>query len=58
MVLDLGAGTFDVSLLQTSDGLIEVLERTTEKALGGGNVDMSLVEYCIEELSCFVVLFL
>jgi Molecular chaperone len=38
-VYDLGGGTFDISIIENSDGLIEVLSTTGDNNLGGDDFD-------------------
>ena len=49
LVYDFGGGTFDVSLLNLSDGVFEVKATAGDVHLGGEDLDQILVEYCIEE---------
>ena len=49
MVFDLGGGTFDVSLIEISEGLIEVLATAGDNHLGGDDFDERLTEYVINE---------
>lgn len=49
LVFDFGGGTFDVSLLNLSDGVFEVKATAGDVHLGGEDLDQILVEYCIEE---------
>lgn len=49
MVYDLGGGTFDVSVLDISDGLIEVLATAGNNRLGGDDFDECLIEYIVKE---------
>jgi molecular chaperone DnaK len=49
MVYDLGGGTFDVSLIEIGDNLIEVLATAGDNRLGGDDFDLRLVEYIVEE---------
>lgn len=49
IVYDLGGGTLDVSLLNISDGLFEVLGSTGNTHLGGADFDNRLVTYCKNE---------
>ena len=50
MVYDLGGGTFDVSIIEISDGVIEVLATNGDNHLGGDDFDARLVNYFLEEL--------
>ena len=49
MVFDLGGGTFDVSLIEISEGLIEVLATAGDNHLGGDDFDQRLADYILEE---------
>lgn len=48
LVYDLGGGTFDVSLLEIGDGVIEVLSTSGDTHLGGDDFDHVLVDWLIE----------
>ena len=45
MVFDLGGGTFDVSLLEISDGVFEVLATNGDTQLGGDDFDQRLIDW-------------
>ena len=49
MVYDLGGGTFDVSILDISSGVIEVLATAGNNHLGGDDFDQCIVEYLVSE---------
>ena len=49
MVYDLGGGTFDVSLIEIGDNLIEVLATAGDNHLGGDDFDERIVNYIVEE---------
>ncbi len=49
MVYDLGGGTFDVSILDISNGVIEVLATAGNNRLGGDDFDSCVVEYLVKE---------
>jgi len=49
MVYDLGGGTFDVSIIEIGDGVIEVLATSGDNHLGGDDFDERVVRYLIEE---------
>ena len=49
MVFDLGGGTFDVSILEMGDGVIEVLATRGNNRLGGDDFDQALIDYIAEE---------
>ena len=49
MVYDLGGGTFDVSILEIGDGVIEVLATAGNNKLGGDDFDKCIVDYIISE---------
>ena len=46
---DLGGGTFDVSIIEIGDGLIEVLATAGDNRLGGDDFDKKLSDYIVEE---------
>tara|TARA_Y100000310_G_scaffold290841_1_gene318336 strand:- start:1718 stop:3595 length:1878 start_codon:yes stop_codon:yes gene_type:complete len=48
-VYDLGGGTFDVSILEVGDGIVEVLATNGDTNLGGDNVDELLIDYIADE---------
>ncbi len=50
MVYDLGGGTFDVSLLETRDGLLRVVGHDGDNFLGGRDFDRAIVEWVVEQL--------
>jgi len=49
MVYDLGGGTFDVSVLEIGDGVIEVLATAGNNRLGGDDFDKCVVDYLVAE---------
>ncbi len=49
MIYDLGGGTFDVSILEISDGVFEVLATNGNNMLGGDDFDHKLMDYMVEE---------
>ncbi len=49
LVFDLGGGTFDVSILEVGDGVFEVRSTSGDTQLGGGDFDMTIVNYLAEE---------
>ena len=49
MVYDLGGGTFDVSVLEIGDGVIEVLATAGNNRLGGDDFDACITNYLVEE---------
>ena len=49
MVYDLGGGTFDVSILELSDGVFEVHATRGNNKLGGDDFDNKLIDYIAEE---------
>lgn len=49
LVFDLGGGTFDVSVLEISDGVIEVLSTGGNNHLGGDNFDERIIKWLAEE---------
>lgn len=50
MVYDLGGGTFDVSIIEIGDGVIEVLATAGDNHLGGDDFDERVVEWIIEKV--------
>lgn len=48
-VFDFGGGTFDVSILEISDGVIEVKSTNGDTHLGGDDIDQLLIDYIIAE---------
>ena len=48
-VYDLGGSTFDISILDVADGVIEVLATNGNTALGGHDIDVKLMRYVIDE---------
>ena len=49
MVYDLGGGTFDVSIIEIGDGVIEVLATSGDNRLGGDDFDEKVTRYMIED---------
>ena len=49
LVYDLGGGTFDVSLIEIGDGVIEVLATSGDNHLGGDDFDERLTGYLVDE---------
>lgn len=49
LVFDLGGGTFDVSLLEVGDGVVEVLATAGDTHLGGDDYDQRIVDYVAEQ---------
>ena len=49
MVYDLGGGTFDVSILEIDDGVIEVLATAGNNRLGGDDFDQCIMKYLVAE---------
>ena len=49
MVYDLGGGTFDVSILDINDGVIEVLATSGNNRLGGDDFDQCVCDYLLQE---------
>ena len=50
MVYDLGGGTFDVSIIEIGDGVIEVLATAGDNNLGGDDFDARLVNHIVSEI--------
>src|SRR3954471_17962497 len=51
LVFDLGGGTFDVSLLEIGDGVIEVKATSGDNHLGGDDWDQRLVDHLVKQFS-------
>ena len=49
MVYDLGGGTFDVSILDIGDGVIEVLATAGDTHLGGDDFDQRIINYLVQD---------
>ena len=49
MVYDLGGGTFDVSIIEIGEGVIEVLATSGDNRLGGDDFDERITRYMIDE---------
>ena len=47
-VFDLGGGTFDISILQLSDGVYEVKSTNGDTFLGGEDFDLRIMDYCLQ----------
>jgi molecular chaperone DnaK len=50
LVFDLGGGTLDVSLLETKEGRLRVIDHSGDNFLGGKDIDQVLVDFAAEEL--------
>ncbi len=48
-VYDLGGGTFDISILEVGENVVEVLSTNGDTHLGGDNFDQRIIEYLISE---------
>lgn len=49
LVFDLGGGTFDVSLLEIGDGVVEVMATAGDNQLGGDDWDQRIVDWLVEK---------
>ena len=49
MVYDLGGGTFDVSIIEIGEGVIEVLATSGDNRLGGDDFDQKITDYMLAE---------
>ena len=49
MVYDLGGGTFDVSILEIGDGIVQVLSTSGDTHLGGDDFDEKIMQFLIKE---------
>ena len=50
LVFDLGGGTFDVSLLEIGDGVVEVKATSGDNHLGGDDWDQRVVDWLVEQV--------
>jgi molecular chaperone DnaK len=50
LVFDLGGGTLDVSLLETREGRLRVIDHAGDNFLGGKDIDQALVDWAVAEL--------
>ena len=50
LVFDLGGGTYDVSLVEQNESMLETISSAGDQMLGGGNFDEKLMEYCLSKL--------
>src|SRR5277367_6054936 len=48
-VYDFGGGTFDISILEVGDGVVEVKSTNGDTHLGGDNIDQRIIDWIIEE---------
>ena len=48
-VYDFGGGTFDISILEVGDGVVEVKSTNGDTHLGGDNIDQRLIEWIVDE---------
>src|ERR1700742_4974876 len=48
-VFDFGGGTFDVSILEVGDGVVEVKSTNGDTHLGGDNIDQRIIDWLIQE---------
>ncbi len=51
VVYDLGGGTFDVSIIEIGDGVIEVLATSGDNHLGGDDFDKRVIDYLLSEFN-------
>lgn len=49
LVFDFGGGTFDISVLCVSEGILDVQATRGDMNLGGRDIDEEIVNYCIEQ---------
>ena len=49
VVFDFGGGTFDVSILEIKDGVIEVKSTAGDSHLGGDDIDSKIIDYLVDE---------
>jgi len=48
-VYDFGGGTFDVSILEVGEDIVEVLSTSGDTRLGGDNIDEKIIEYLVDQ---------
>jgi molecular chaperone DnaK len=48
-VFDFGGGTFDISILEVGDGIVEVKSTNGDTHLGGDNIDQRIIDWIVEE---------
>jgi molecular chaperone DnaK len=48
-VYDFGGGTFDISILEVGDGVVEVKSTNGDTHLGGDNIDLRIIDWLIQE---------
>ena len=48
-VFDFGGGTFDISILEVGEGVVEVKSTNGDTHLGGDNIDQKLIEWIVDE---------
>ena len=51
LVYDLGGGTFDVSVIDIGDGVIEVLATSGDNHLGGDDFDQKIIDFLVQEFN-------
>ena len=49
LVFDFGGGTFDISVLCVSEGILDVQATRGDMNLGGRDIDEEIVNYCIDQ---------
>ena len=52
VIYDLGGGTFDMSILQLSDGVFEVMATAGNSSLGGDDFDLAILKWALAEIQC------
>src|SRR5207248_3482995 len=48
-VYDFGGGTFDISILEVGDGVVEVKSTNGDTHLGGDNIDQKVIDWIVTE---------
>ncbi len=48
-VFDFGGGTFDISILEVSEGVVEVKSTNGDTQLGGDDIDLKLIDWIVDE---------
>ena len=49
-VYDFGGGTFDISILEVGDGVVEVKSTNGDTHLGGDNIDQRIIDWLIQRV--------
>lgn len=49
MIIDLGAGTLDIAIIEKNEEIYEIITKIGDNNLGGNNIDDNILKYCISE---------